>query len=244
MDAGSSRNVIILTTGLAGSSVLSGLLSRAGLWLGEETFSKQDYRTFENLELIRLNQRLFSEVGYDGHYEMVYRPEDVALIERRSAEIDSSPYEAFLQECARHSPWLWKDPRLWLTMSFWARYLDMDNTDFVVLTREPMQSWISSTIRRQIQTPSYCRRYIADIRNTILRFLEVQEKPCLELVYEDLLVSPEATIGRLNQYLGTTLTVDDLKAVYAGELGRRQRGLPDMARAWMIYLYNYRHRYR
>jgi hypothetical protein len=45
------KNVIILTSGLSGSSVLAGLIANAGYWVGDETFKKDDYDTFENREL-------------------------------------------------------------------------------------------------------------------------------------------------------------------------------------------------
>ncbi len=51
------RNVIILTSGLTGSSVLSGLISRGGFWTGD-THKKEDYDTYENKRLIELNLSL------------------------------------------------------------------------------------------------------------------------------------------------------------------------------------------
>ncbi len=68
MRAPSAKSVVILTSGLSGSSVLAGLLVRAGFWPGSETFKKQDYETFENCELIRLNMRLIQQAGYRGSY--------------------------------------------------------------------------------------------------------------------------------------------------------------------------------
>src|SRR5690242_9748399 len=61
----SNSNVIILTSGLTGSSVLTGLIARAGYWTGSQTF-KKEYDTFENVELIRLNRDLFAAAGYSG----------------------------------------------------------------------------------------------------------------------------------------------------------------------------------
>ena len=55
---GTRRNVIILTSGLTGSSVLTGLISRVGYWNGDQTH-KKEYDTCENSELISLNLSLF-----------------------------------------------------------------------------------------------------------------------------------------------------------------------------------------
>jgi hypothetical protein len=60
-------NVIILTSGITGSSVLSGFLARSGYWSGDTTH-KKEYDTFENSELIRLNLQIFQQAGYTGNY--------------------------------------------------------------------------------------------------------------------------------------------------------------------------------
>jgi hypothetical protein len=43
----SQRNVIILTAGLTGSSVVAGLLKNAGYWAGSKTVKKSGYDTIE-----------------------------------------------------------------------------------------------------------------------------------------------------------------------------------------------------
>ena len=86
------RNVIILTTGLAGSSVLTGLLAEAGYWTGDDTFKKSDYNTFENQELVELNRGIFKAVGYERNYTMEFSRNDVRMIAERSHDIDPAPY--------------------------------------------------------------------------------------------------------------------------------------------------------
>ena len=65
-------NVIILTTGISGSSVLTGFLAKSGLWIGDETVYKDNitgkYETYENKKLVDLNDELIDEGGliFDG----------------------------------------------------------------------------------------------------------------------------------------------------------------------------------
>jgi hypothetical protein len=238
------RNVIILTNGLAGSSVLAGLIADAGYWVGDGTFKKSDYDTYENQELIALNLRLFKEVGYQGNHAMVFRADDIREITEKAATIDPAPYRDFVERCNQHQPWIWKDPRLWLTIRFWKQFLDMDRVQFLFMTREHMQSWISTTIRRQIQTQAYCRAYMDGICNSILDFFRENELEHLDLVYEDLLTQPEQMIDRLNAYLGAGITMDNLKHIYRGPLYRKQRGFLDYIKANLIYFKNYSERYR
>ena len=79
------NNIIILTHGWTGSSVFSGLLGRAGYWLGEDTAKKNDYDTFENAELVRLNQRWMKTVAPDLRYEYRFDAADLARFSPQAA---------------------------------------------------------------------------------------------------------------------------------------------------------------
>ena len=238
------RNVIILTAGLAGSSLVARLVADAGYWTGDGTVKKADYDTYENQELVDLNRRLLQEVGYRGKYELVFCAEDVRDIAEQTRSVDPTPYREFIERCDLHQPWLWKDPRLWLTIRFWRRYLDTDRLSCLLVTREHSQAWISQTLRRQIQTPRYCRKYMESVRASFLEFLDENKLDHLELVYEDLLMKPEEAIFRLNAFLGCGITMENLNHACQGRLYRKRHGLLDGITARAIYLKNYPTRYR
>ena len=239
-----NKNVIILTNGLSGSSVLTGLIARAGYWTGEQTFKKKDYDTFENQQLVDLNKKLFTDLGFEEDYEMTFDPAYLCPFAETNGRIDDAPFQKFLEELDSHQPWIWKDPRLWLTIHYWKHLLNLDEVRFVHLTRDPLQTWTSVTIRRQIQTLDYLRRYMHGIRDSIREFIADNDLPCLELNYEQILVQPEASVARINEYLGSELTIDDLRAVYRGDLYRKPRDTMDFLKAGLIYLKNYGQRYR
>lgn len=238
------KNVMILTGGLAGSSALTGLVARAGFWTGDDTFKKKDYNTYENQKLIDLNRKLLADVEYKGRYEHEFSRQDIDYIESRGRALDLSPYREFVAECAAHEPWIWKDPRLWLTIRVWKDLLDLDNIKFIILSRDSLQGWISTTIRRQIQTREYARRYNDGIINSLVDFMNENRCSYIQIVYEDLLVHPESTIELINGHLGTALNIDDLKAIYRGELYRKPKGLADLIKAYFIYFKNFAERYR
>ena len=235
-------NVIILTAGLAGSSVVTGLLARGGLWTGHETFRKRDYDTFENRRLIELNEALFAAAGFDGRYESEFPAWAVDAIEKRAADVDPEPFRSFIAECNRHAPWIWKDPRLTMTIRAWARWLDPGSLRFVLISREHLQSWISNLKRRTIESYAYHRAYNEQVRQSIVDFLETSRVSYFPLVYEDLIVKPEDTIGRLNEFCGTDIDMDDFRAVFSGRLYTRQHGATSLAKALAIYLKNFRDR--
>jgi hypothetical protein len=237
------KNVIILTSGLSGSSVLTGLIARAGYWMGQETFRKAEYDTNENRELIDLNLRLFEQAGYKGNYLLEFCPEAIDAIAELRERADLAPYRAFIAKCEEHQPWIWKDPRLWLTIRFWKPLLDVKHCQFILLTRGTVQSWVSSTLRRQITTYRYSKRYEENIQQSAVRFLTENKLPYLSLSYEELIESPAEVITRLNDYLDTELTVEDLKRVYHKPLYRNPRNSWwKHMKAVLIYLKNYSER--
>lgn len=236
-------NVIILTSGLSGSSVLTGLLSRAGLWTGDTTHKKPQYDTFENEKLIALNLKLFQEANYTGNYTMEFSEEALRKIDALSGKIDLRPYREFVQLCEKHRPWVWKDPRLWLTIRFWKNVTPFENCRFILLTRDLMQTWVSQTLRRQITSYRYSKNYEQRIQQSVSQFLQENALPNLTVRYEDLIVRPAETIAKLNSHLATGLTVEDLKQVYRKPLLKSPRSSwVKHLQAVAIYMTNYSER--
>jgi len=241
-------NVIILTSGLSGSSVLTGLISRAGYWTGESTHKKDSdsyggYDTYENQELIKLDLELFRQANYTGNYTQEFSAEAIARITALAKTIDDRPYREFLETCNQHRPWIWKDPRLWLTIGFWRNFLNLDDCRFLLLTRSLTHSWVSSTLRRHIRSYGSMKRYELAIRDSITGFLDANGLPYLNVTFENLVVRPDQTIGELNAHLGTELSVKDLAAIYTKPLYTAPRSSAvDYAKAVLIYLKNYSER--
>jgi len=237
------KNVIILTSGLSGSSVLTGLIARAGYWTGEQTFKKRDYETFENTQLINLNLKLFEQAKYTGNYLLEFSTAALKDVEALQTRVDGAEYRSFMEHCNEHQPWIWKDPRLWLTIRFWRTFLDLNNCRFILLTRSPLQSWVSSTLRRQITTYRYSRDYEERIKQSIVEFFEENKLPFLHLQYESLIEDPVTAIDQLNRHLDAALTVDDLGKVYHRPLHKNPRNSwSKHVKAVLIYMKNYSER--
>ena len=236
-------SVIILTGGLTGSSVVAGLLGAAGYWTGTETFKKSDYNTYENGDLIKLNRRLMARVGVGEEYTKYFLPDAIEAIARLEDE-DATPYREFLATCESHAPWLWKEPRLWLTIRFWEHMLPRSGVRIILLERDLRQAWISMTQRRTIQTWGYTRRYHDGVQNSLRRYLGESGRPYLEMNYEDLIIRPQAELERLSRYLDMPITMEHLTSTYRGTLYRKNKGLKDAIEATLIYLKNYGERLR
>lgn len=232
-------NVIVLTIGWTGSSVLAGLLARGGLSTGYATMKKVDYDTFENLELTELNKRVIHESGCNIDYAVQFSWRAIGQVARAADRIDSAPYRTFVERLGAQRPWVWKDPRLWLTIRFWQRLMRFDDVRFVWLTRGDLESWISANIRRQIISYGYCKQYNAQVNASIQAFLEENALPHTHLSFEDLVLRPDTTLATLNDFLGTRLRLEDLRTAYDKPLYRQPRGFRDLLLASAIHGKNY-----
>ena len=233
------KNVIVLTHGWTGSSIFSALFGEAGYWLGGETMAKPDYDTFENAGLVALNNRLLHELAPTLNHEHQFSDHDVQKIAARATALDLQPYRNFIAECNQNQPWLWKDPRLTWTIRAWSSVLDLEQTAFLVLTRDPTQAWISANLRRHVQSFAFTRRYNGGITQSNLRFLQERGLPHLHLSFEDLLLSPQDTLARLNAFFKLGLSMAQLHAVCRLPLHRKSRNWKDFMVASLIYMKNF-----
>jgi hypothetical protein len=236
-------SVIILTSGLSGSSVVSNLISRTGYWTGEETWKKNDYDTHENAVLVNLNMRLLETIRYQGNYTRHVDHDALERIKAIDPIKNHSEYVKFVSSCNMNSPWIWKDPRLWITIPFWDRILD-NNIKYIHLDRSLLQRWISVNSRRQIQSFCYLKKHINHINQNISAFLIANKKKYLYMNFDDLITKPEEMLVELNNFLGTHLDKNDLISVYNKPLYKKNRGVMDFAKASAIYLKNYKARYK
>lgn len=237
------NNVVILTHGWTGSSAFTALVGQAGYWYGDETFQKIDYNTHENVELVELNNRMLEELKFDGDREHEIVSTDVLEeLERRADNIDLTPYKEFVERCQSNKPWIWKDPRLTWTIRIWARFLPFEETSFIILTRDEKQAWITSNLRRHIQSQAFTRNYNNAVTDTLKQFLKQNGQDFIEFEFEDLQLTPEKTIEKLNGFLNIELTMDNLKAIYKLPLHKKSKGFKDYLKALAIYIKNYKYR--
>lgn len=236
------HSTIILTHGWTGSSVFAALLGRAGAWLGSETVVKSDYDTHENSALVDINRDLMRRFGADVDHEHHFDLDDVLRIYDRSRGANLDTLRRFVGACDSHAPWAWKDPRLTWTMRIWHEVVNRDDLRFLVLVRDPTQAWITSNLRRHIQSASFTKAYNDGITRANLQFLQERRLPHLVCCFEDLLMAPSETLSRMNELLDCNLGMADLQSVCRLPLGRPSRGFGDWMKASAIYLKNYSER--
>jgi hypothetical protein len=230
-------NIIILTSGETGSSVLAGLLAKAGFWLGDET-AEVAYKTFENSKLIDLNKKILDATDY-GWYDSLNLPAPViSQIKDALNCMDCSEHKQFAESCVSNSPFLWKDPRLSYTIYFWDQIMDLSSTKFIVMTRDLNQSWTGTVLRGKFPIAlddmktvhDNCFKYATD-------YLKSSGYEYLHITFEEMISSPNESLDKLNSFLSVKLTLDDLKGVYRGQLGCIRWSRLDFFKAKLKLLY-------
>lgn len=213
------RNIVVLTTGSSGSSVLAGLIARQGFWLGRKT-ARLEFDTYENAQLVDLNIALLRKAGYRRRDANDLPPPDVNCLEALHDTEDVSPYRAFVDECEAQRPWLWKDPRLAYTIHFWRHIVDLHDAKYILITREFRQAYAGLIHSRKVyMSPKQYMQINTNYLEAIgLYIVKMGSIDMLKMTFEQLIVTPEATLERVNEFLGTTLSVEDLEAVYKGPL--------------------------
>lgn len=226
-----------MTSGIAGSSVLASLIARKGYWLGERTESVA-YETAENSRLVELNIRLFREAGVRSRDLGILPPPDANRISRLAQEIDLTEFRGFVEECEAHRPWLWKDPRLCYTAGFWQQITDLGSAKLILASRDPRQVWIGTVLRgRQCLSYADTREMTVRAGDASRAFLGGINADYREVTFEDLIERPDRAVSGLNAFLDLDLTVDDVRAVYRGELFRKRWSAFDLLNAQFRYLY-------
>jgi len=237
-------NVIILTTGISGSSVITGFLTKSGLWTGDKTVYKDNitgkYETYENAKLVDLNDSLIKEAGMEFSGKGRYKSDARHKFSDLFTEIDTNKYKDFIKECDAHAPWIWKDPRLFVTFGFWKNIIDFENTKVVVLHRNSYELWKSQVNKRIIYSYSYLKESENETRSELVDYLESNSVPYISLEYDKFTRDPSRSINKLNTFIGTNLNKEDWDDIYqpTSKFSQYKRTII----AYLIYLKNFKTR--
>jgi hypothetical protein len=193
-----AAQVVVLGMHRSGTSALTGLLQRMGLWAGEE----EDFPLADG----------HNQTGYWEHRGVWSVDEAILQTLGASwaevADLDLSRLEkgvrARLRERAReivrdldgHGSWVIKDPRLCLLFPFWREILE--NPFCILIYREPLPVARSLAARDEFPIPygiALWEKY------TLEALASTRGLPRILISHRELLADPVATLRRLHQHL-------------------------------------------
>lgn len=207
----------------SGTSLVTQLLHRCGLSLGpaEQLMPPSVNNTdgfWENLRFVRLNERLLAASGGTWFAPpATLRPTPKIVAEAKS----------ILEQFEGEEPWLWKDPRNALTLSFWKSLLP--SMKVLACIRHPAEtasSLVASTLiprtfywtvtvrtllsgrKRREQIHEHCLELWRVYNTRILQ--ETRAGDRLVVHYEAMLRRPRAELERILNFAGIRISSDAL----------------------------------
>ena len=244
MNDNKPKNVIVLTTGLSGSSVLSGVISESGYWAGNETVIKDNssgqYNTYENVELVELNDRLCDKADFLFDDIAWYKTNGQQVFEEILETTEAASFREFLSSCKSHQPWIWKDPKVWLTIGFWKNFIDPKSTRIILLRRNGFNLWLSQVVKRIIYDYFYLDRAEKKARAELKKYLNENNLEFIQVEFESLVSDTELELEKINQFLGS-----DIKLEHWDKVHQNPKFLSGTKRLFiglLVYLKNYQTR--
>jgi hypothetical protein len=244
LNASKPKNVIILTTGLSGSSVLSGVIFESGYWAGNETVIKDNssgqYNTYENVELVELNDQLCEEAKFLFNDKTWYKTDGQQVFEKIVGTTETASFREFLSSCNRHQPWIWKDPKVWLTIGFWVNFIDPKSTRIILLKRNGFKLWLSQVVKRKVYDYFYLDRAEKKATAELKCYLHENNLQFIQVTHESLVSDTELELKRINQFLGSNIKLEHWENIY-----QKPKFLSSVKRLFLgllIYMKNYQTR--
>jgi hypothetical protein len=208
-------SVVILGMPRSGTSLTSSIFARAGYYTGERlrpADAANPLGYFQSEILTALNAALYARAGYPHHNTWLYEPIAPSTLERLEALPPTEEHRRFVAEFERHAPWVWKDPRLCMTLGFWWPLLDRERTRALLVRRDKAAIHHSFEVQNWLKDGRLSRHEVYDrIDQHIEHALATMGRlgiPYLEVWYEDLLASPGPVIDRINAFTGASLQAE------------------------------------
>jgi len=182
----------------SGTSLLTRLLHRCGLHLGEEqdlmpAAADNPDGFWENLRFVKINDEILNALG--GSWDLPPLPE--ANFEGSELDPLRAKARLLVEGFAGHDPWGWKDPRNCLTIPFWESLLPGLKT--VIIVRNPLETAYSMHARNGNSYALGLRLW--EIYN---RRLVALTRPDSRIVtdYRAFFEDPEAQLRKIVAFLG------------------------------------------
>lgn len=215
------RNILVVGVPRSGTSLTSAVFSRKGYhvgWIEKDSGRIGDegnpFGYFEADDVIARNVEILQRAGYSEDNTWLR----AMITEEEIGQIDalepSQAHREFIRQYGTHAPWIWKDPRLTLTLPYWWKILDARTTGVIVVWRDPEESYQSFVRCGWYQPSEQAREEVLhriDVHlNAARRAIEKYSIPHITIHYDEYLKQPEIVVRRIGEFCGLRLEVRDL----------------------------------
>lgn len=216
-----SKNVIVVGMPRSGTSLTAGIFPPKGYYIGDrskaflrEGNDHNPFGSFEADDLIAENVRVLQAVGFDFHNTWLFEPISSEQIARIADVPVLSSHRDFVRAYEQRAPWVWKDPRLCVTLPYWWRLIDPERTVVVFVRRDPNAIYLSF-LRRGWCQPGRAEREAVLARvqqhtDAATAAIESLDIPHAVVDHEEYMRAPAAVAHRLSVLCDLSISVDDL----------------------------------
>jgi len=203
-----SKNAIIIGMPRSGTSMTTNIFAKSGYFVAEDEgdqlrsgdeFNPSGY--WEAEPLIEANAQIFSDAKYNHDNTWLYDPisadqaENINTLKRRDEHKD------LVNTYNKNTPWVWKDPRLCYTISYWWELMN-DNTGVLLLKRDHDEIY-NSFIRlkwreKNNESKADVMKRIKDHISTAELALKKYNIPYISVDYSDFKNNPVDTANKIN----------------------------------------------
>lgn len=185
----------------SGTSALTRVVNLLGLRLGPEDdlYSEWDNPLghWESASLVHVNESLLEAFG-GTHLRPPSLPTGWER-SRRAAALEPVAGSVFGSVYPPDGPWIWKDPRLCLTLPFWRRLID-DSVAVVFVWRHPEE--VARSLAKRNGTPMEHGRALWERYNR-RALTSAVGLPMVCVRFDGLMSDPDATVRRLAENLSS-----------------------------------------
>jgi hypothetical protein len=199
------KEVVVIGMHRAGTSMISGIIHRLGIVMGESMLGSvwsNPLGLYEDEEFVKINKKILNNVN-SNWYNIPDRRE-ISTVDSQIIEY----VEDSIRKRKKHgSPWGWKDPRTTITYPIYHEFLS--NPYIIKCTRDVTN--IAMSLKRKNDIPVrkgeiLAGKYFERMENTIPNQL-----PCKTVKYEEVLSNPEEEINDICDFLNISPDQKDLQ---------------------------------
>lgn len=218
---GAPRNIIVIGAPRSGTSLTTSVFARKGYHVGpieDDAVRAGDehnpFGYFEADDVINQNVALFRRVGYAEHNTWLEKPISDAQVVALAGLEPSDQDREFLETYAARAPWVWKDPRLTLTLAYWWQLMDPMTTGVVFAARDIedilrsflRMGWCKDTERSRTEALRRIHQHLKAARDA----MAAHHIPHITIDYREYVEDPKGVAERLSAFCRIPVSVADL----------------------------------
>lgn len=217
-----ANNIIIIGMARSGTSLAASIFANKRYFVASsqdtelqkaDKFNPSGY--WEANSLVQCNKETLRAAGFQHDNTWFHEPITESQASNIHDLIQTTEHKTFIEEYNKHSPWVWKDPRLCYTLAYWWPLLDHENTKVLLVTRNHNEiinsfkrvstSWQTTINLEDSNIEERINDHIASAREILTHY----NIPFAEVDYSDYSKNPEKTASKISKLCGIEITKDD-----------------------------------